>query len=309
MSDTKRPTFNEVAKKLQECKTCAEAEPYMKALRMGSSQKKLVETAIQLGLSDDNRQKAYGKEFMLTALKEAHDEHEKKIKEDNGGAHRDQGGEADISGIIDKEKEADEITGELDSHQSSDIDMPYPKEGTDAPQSDIESSKTASGENQMGGIKENLPGMMPMGPGMPPMAPDVMQQMQAGGKMPTMPPMNTNQMMRQMQYTVEANLRSFATKYVAPIVAENKKLREAVIALNKKVQEASSLNGTMKLDLEKVKANSAVREHVRETVPGMDGVNFPRPTEFTTYQLQETRREIEELDKTLTKSKDAQIYQ
>ena len=81
----------------------------------------------------------------------------------------------------------------------------------------------------MGGIKENLPGMMPMGgqpmqqgmpqmpqPGMPPMAPDVQQHM--APQMPKMPPMNTGQQMRQMQYTVDANNKQLYSRVNNPLI-------------------------------------------------------------------------------------------
>lgn len=284
-------------RKLRECRTCEEARPILETLKVRPSARKLIETAIQLNQSRDPRQQSYGEEFMLTAFRE--------IQEAVGD------GEKDINKIvgIKNTKEADEITGALDSHQSSKIDMPYPKEGTDEPQSDIESMKTASGENQMGGIRENMPfsmgggmpgmGGMPPMPGMPPMAPDLQRQM--APQMPPMPQMNTPQMMRQMQYTVEANLK----KYLTPIIVETKKLREAYIALDKKMQETENRNGTMKLDLDKIKINSPVREHnIRETV---GDIELPK-TVFTRFATEEKRHKIAEMDAELDKSRGT-IYQ
>lgn len=298
-------------KQLQSCRTLTEALPIMEALKVRPSQRKLIETAIQLGNSPDNRQKAYGLDFMQTAIKELEDDEKKNLKEDNGGAHRDQGGEADISGIIKKNQEADMITGALDSHQSSDIDQPYPKEGTNAPQNDIEGTDSATGENQMGGIKENMPGMPPMQPqqmgappmgqmppqpGMPPMAPDLMKQM--APQMPQMPPMNTQQQMRQMQYTIDVNF-----KRLNPLIREVKKLREANVALDHKVQELENQKGAMRLDIDKVKANSVVRDHaIRETTSMYDGVNFPEPTQYTRMELENTRQHIADIDKQLSQA-------
>lgn len=296
--------------KLRACRSCAEAKPIMEAMHMGSSQQQLMDYYYQLRVSKDPRQQAHGENAYATAIREADEENHKnnnnKHQEANGGLHRDQGGEADIAGIIDKEKhqEADEITGELDSHQSSDIDMPYPKEGTDEPNSDIESMQTASGENQMGGIKENMPmpGMpqMPPAPGMPPMAPEVQQAM--APKMPQMPPMNTPMAMRQMQYTVEANNKRLFSRVINPLIREVKKLREANIALDKKVQETQSNAGSMKLDLDKVRENSVVREHrIRETIPGT-GIEVPSMT-HPRAELEEKRYQIAQLDKELQKAK------
>jgi len=297
-------------KALQACRTLTEALPIMETLKVRPSQRKLIETAIQLKNSPDNRQVAYGLDFMQTAIKELEDDEQKNLKEDNGGAHRDQGGEADISGIIKKNQEADMITGALDSHQSSDIDQPYPKEGTNAPQNDIEGTDSATGENQMGGIKENMPGMpqqmppqqmggmgqMPPQPGMPPMAPDLMKQM--APQMPQMPPMNTQQQMRQMQYTIDVNF-----KRLNPLIREVKKLREANVALDHKIQELENQKGAMRLDIDKVKANSVVRDHgIRETTSMYDGVNFPQPTQYTRMELENTRQHIADIDKQLSQA-------
>ena len=296
--------------KLRACRSCAEAKPIMEAMHMGSSQQQLMDYYYQLRVSKDPRQQAHGENAYATAVRETDEQNHDKHQEANGGLHRDQGGEADIAGIIDKEKEADEITGALDSHQSSDIDMPYPKEGKDTPESAIESMQGGSGAgtSQMGagvsdGLKENMPGMMPpMQPqnGMPPMAPEVQQAM--APKMPQMPPMNTPQAMRQMQYTVEANNSRLFNRVINPLIREVKKLREANIALDKKVQETQSNAGSMKLDLDKVRENSVVREHrVRETVPGT-GIEVPTMT-HPRAELENKRYEIAQLDKELQKSK------
>lgn len=292
-------------RKLRECRSCAEAKPIMEAMGMGASQKQLMDYYYQLRVSKDPRQQAHGENAYATAIREADEEnnnHEHdKEQEANGGLHRDQGGEADIAGIIKGgQKEADEITGELDSHQSSDIDMPYPQEGKDVPNSDIESMQTASGENQMGGIREmGMPGMAPQ-PGMPPIAPEVQQAM--APKMPQMPQMNTPQAMRQMQYTVDQNNKRLFNRVITPLIREVKKLREANIALDHKVQETQSNAGTMKLDLDKIRENSPVREHrLRETVPGTN-IEVPE-TRFPRAELEDKRYQIAQLDKELQKAK------
>ena len=293
-------------RKLQACRTCEEARPILETLKVRPSARKLVETAIQLKQSKDPRQQSYGLDFMQTAIREIDDD-EKKHQEANGTAHPMKVG-AGAEDIDKKMSEADEITGALDSHQSSDIDMPYPKEGTDEPNSDIESMQTASGENQMGGIKENMapmPGQMPpmqqggMGqqmppmPGMPPVAPELMKQMS-----PPQIPGVTPQAMRKMQYTVEANFKRLGVQTINPLIREVKKLREANIALDKKIRELESQKGTMQLDIEKVKQNSPVR--VRETSM-YEGVNFPPATRFERVALEETRQSMLTLDKELAK--------
>ena len=293
-------------RKLQACRTCEEARPILETLKARPSARKLVETAIQLSQSKDPRQQSYGLDFMQTAIRELEDD--EKTKEANG-TNQPMGVGKGAEDIDKKMSEADEITGTLDSHQSSDIDMPYPKEGTDEPQSDIESMQTASGENQMGGIKENMapmPGQMPPAPmqqgggmqmppmpGMPPVAPELMKQM-APPQIPGVSP----QAMRQMQYTVEANFKRLGIQTINPLIREVKKLREANIALDKKIRELESQKGSMQLDINKVKAESPVR--VRETTM-YDGVTFPPPTRFQNVELEETRQSMLTLDKELAK--------
>jgi len=297
-------------RKLQGCRTCEEARPILETLKARPSARKLVETAIQLKQSKDPRQQSYGLDFMQTAIRELEDDENDKTKEANGTAHPMDVG-AGAKDIDKKMSEADTITGALDSHQSSDIDQPYPKEGTDEPQSDIESMQTASGENQMGGIKENMspyPGQQappiqqgggmgmqpPQMPGMPPIAPELMKQMA-----PPQIPGVTPQAMRQMQYTVEANFRRLGIQTINPLIREVKKLREANLALDKKIREIESQKGSMQLDIEKVKQNAPAR--VRETTT-YDNISFPPPTRFERVELEETRQSIFVLDKELAKA-------
>ncbi len=284
-------------RKLRACRTCAEAKPILEALKVRDSQRKLIETGILLNQNPDPRQQSHGEDFFITAFREMDDEHKTKEQADHPKV-------GDVGNDMDSAEkqlsEADKITGSLDSKQSSDIDMPYPKEGTDAPQSDVESMQSASGEDQMREMP--MPGMgMPPQQGMPPMAPDVQQQMQP--KMPPMPQMNGGQMMRQMQYTYDVNAKAFFNRYVKPLIRETKKLREAYVALDKKIQETQSSAGTMKLDIDKVRDHAMASNHVRETIGNQaDNIPMPPPTRFVRVELDEKRNSIRELDNSLQKS-------
>jgi len=105
--------------------------------------------------------------------------------------------------------------------------------------------------------------------------------------------------MRQMQYTVEANFRRLGIQTINPLIREVKKLREANLALDKKIRELESAKGSMTLDIEKVKANAPAR--VRETTM-YDNVTFPSPTRFDRVALEETRQSMLVLDKELAKA-------
>ena len=193
-------------------------------------------------------------------------------------------GEKDVKKLV----ESGDIvsgSGTEGSEQSSDTEQPYPKEGTEGEVTDMES---ASGEDQM---KEGLPGMpqpggMPQQGGFPPIAPELMQ-----GMKPQLPPGLNPQVLQQMQYTVKEALK--------PILADNKRIREAVKALDSRLRETETNKGSMTLDIGSVKENAIVRSHpVQETISGVEvpRVHFPRA------RLEETRSEILELNNSYNES-------
>ena len=185
--------------KLLRCQTYGEAKKILETIKATPSQKKLTEIAFANPAS---------REVLLTTV----------LQEQEGAIDRDDSetpGEKDV----DKKLKEEQLQTAKDSEGSSDSTQPYPQEGTDGQVTDI---KSATGEDQM---KEN----MPMGgPGQQPqMCPEVAQQM--APQMPQMPQMNTPQMMKQMHYTVTEAIRPFAKKLG--------RLEEAILAVDKKVQE------------------------------------------------------------------------
>lgn len=163
--------------------------------------------------------------------------------------------------------------GNEGSEQSSDVNQPYPKEGTDGEVTDM---GDASGENQM---TESLP---TGGPGqLPPIAPELMQQIPQ-----QLPQGITQPMLQQMQYTVREAMK--------PILAENKQLREAIRSIDRRLKETETLKGAMTLDVGEVKEHSIVRDYpLRETVQpelSTPAKQFPR------FELESKRQEIKELN-------------
>ena len=192
---------------------------------------------------------------------------------------------------IDKKTQEEQLKTARDSDGSSDSTEPYPGEGTDAPDSDIEGMQKATGENQM---KEGF-GMPPMGggqmgqgmPGMMPIAPDLMKQMGP----PQMPPGITPQMMRQMQYTIESQMR--------PIIQEIKSLREGLIAVDKKVKETHQ--GTVSMPLNIPTGNSWFKANVQETSNELlDYANSKVRLSPKAQAIDQVRNKIAELDKNLS---------
>lgn len=191
--------------KLLRCQTYGEARKILETIKATPSQHKLTEIAFANPSS---------REVLLNTV----------IREQEGATDREDDktpGEKDV----DKKLKEEQLKTARDSDGSSDSTQPYPQEGTDGQVTDV---KSAEGEDQM---KEN---MMPPGaggqPGMggqPQMCPEVAQQM--APQMPQMPQMNTPQMMKQMHYTV--------TEAIRPIFKKVTKLEEAILAVDKKVQE------------------------------------------------------------------------
>ena len=276
--------MTELYSKLSACRCDADAAPILESVRAGPSARKLTETGIALMQNPDLKQRQIGESFLRTAVREMED------KSMTNTTHAKPGeGEEDINKLKENETPKSESgTGNSGSEQSSEFKQPYSGEGTDEPNSDIESMQTASGEDQMGKISEMMPGMAPPG-----LDPAVLQQMQP--QMPQLPQMNTPQMLKQMQYTVQEALKPYAK-----VIGE---LRQGVQALDTQVREIQTNKGAMTLDVENVKVGSqrGMLGTVRETViPGTD-VTVPQRT-FPGMKLQETRNHILEMDAQLSKN-------
>ena len=233
------------------------------------------------------------------------------------------------------------------SEQSTDNTEPYPGEGKDTttgekPMQDMDG--TVNQWNETGGMPPPgaPPGMPPgvppgMQPGMngmgetpngggmivPGLAPDIAQEMGLG--MPQPPPMDTNQMMRQMQYTAQAVMKDYDTRVILPMRQYMKKQSETIKnqretqikqkdviqKLSREIQETKTNSGSLKLDLDSIKKNA--NAHFRETVPTpqnyqsneMDNVRSivqPVPNQKR-FKVEAARSEIEQMDRILNSNK------
>ena len=213
------------------------------------------------------------------------------------------------------------------SEQSTDNTEPYPGEGEDTttgekPMQDMYG--TVNQWNETGGMI--VPGLPPAPNGMPPngapppaapnggpgLDPNIAQEM--GMVMPQPPPLDTNQMMRQMQYT----LNDYHKRYISPlnrIVKQQKetlqKQREAIKKLSTQIQETRNASGSMKLDLDHIRENATAKFRETEStaaipstfsqfdhLPGVAAVQ-PVPN-IKRHQISTARYEIEEMDRILS---------
>ncbi len=217
------------------------------------------------------------------------------------------------------------------SEQSTENREPYPGTGRDStngekPMQDMDNTQNQWNETGPGMIPNGMPGNgMPPQPiqqndsGMivPGLAPDIAQEM--GMQMPAPPPMDTNQMMRQMQYTVDNKMRNYHNKIVAPLNRLLKQQKEtirnqksAIKELSMQIREISNHNGNMKLDLDSLKQNATVKFRETESpsvLNRFDATNNPSTQSFMGVQplpnvqrhkIATARAEIEEMDKILT---------
>ena len=232
------------------------------------------------------------------------------------------------------------------SDQSTHNTEPYPGEGEatqdgEKPMEDMadtvnqwsETNGMPPGAMPPGGMPPGQPGAMPPnqmagapppnggGMIMPGLAPDIAQEMGMG--MPAPPPMDTSQMMRQMQYTMKnlmddyhkkvsspmnARLNSITKHYKEALTKQNKTLsqqREAIKALSTELRETKASAGTLKLDIDHMRNNSSAtfRETVGDaTIPTFNGKPLsgmqPGPSRLKD-QTNLARAQIAEMDKIL----------
>jgi len=272
-----------IIKRLQECDSYNQAIPLLRSVNAKPALHKIVETAMLLKNHPDKHQREYGTNFMRTAIQELEMD-----DDEQPTPHHDDGVTVKKDKIIKEEElSGGNPSGTEGSEQSTENVGPYPQVADEEPNSDIESMQggASSGDNQM---KEGQ-GPMGMFPGI---EPGVAQEI--GNQMPALPPMNTNQQMRQMQYTV----REAVKYYVMPLRNQILKQQEAIKILSRQVQESSARTGSMKLDLAKVERGSQARV-IQETIIPTDSPfpNTPNPNKG--FELEKARSEIAQLDKAI----------
>ncbi len=243
------------------------------------------------------------------------------------------------------------------SDQSTDNTEPYSGEGDatldgQQPAKDMADTVNQWSETQgmpPGGMPPGQPGGMPQnqmapnqmagGPSQPPpnggglivpgLAPDIAQEMGMG--LPAPPPMDTGQMMRQMQYTVKNIINDYHKRVTSHMndrlnatVKQHreailhqktiiKQQKEAIKELSTELREINASNGSMKLDLDTLRNNASAK--FRETEPSADAPTFngmpmsgiqPGPS-IKKDEITLARSQITEMDKIL-RTKPSEIY-
>ena len=283
-----------------------QADPILTRLGAGPAVKKLVETALVLSNSQDPQQRNHAYSFMESAIKELeNDDNENKIKslEEEGEEHKVNEEEDDHK--IHEEELSNNNQGSRTggSEPSTHNTGPYPGEGKDTttgekPMQDMDD--TVNQWSETGGMI--TPGLPPTGS--PGLDPSIAQELGMG--MPPPPQMDTNQTMRQMQYTVKGIINAYHNKYVAPLQRTITQQKETIKKISTQMQETNSNSGNLRLDLDSMRKNANAT--FRETEPtepspfnGVPGVqpNYTRKQD----QLTRAKSEIEEMNKMLNSNK------
>jgi len=272
--------MNSYIQKIQEARTFNEADRnVLSKLGANGSVKKNVESYFMMRDSPNPQTREYG----MTCLNEA----ATTLKDSEQPAQPESPGLKVKGNHFVKEEllsNHNPTTSNTGSDQSSDNTPPYPQEGRkfgdedmeDAP--DTENQMTEMEDDSAMDILENTD-----------LHPDIRKKM--GANMPKVPPMDTGDAVKQMQYTVK------------PIINHIKK-QDKIIEMQgraiRKLSEQVRETRSMSLDLESVKENSIAS--FRETTSGQVDIpiNFnqqkPQNTEF---ELIETRSRISELNDAL----------
>lgn len=261
-----------MSKSLRDCKTVQEAMPLV--ADYGPAMKKLVETAMLLKSHSDPIQQQYGESFLNSAIQEM-DAAEEPVPKHNDfvkpkGEHF----------VKEELLPGGNQDGNAGSEQSTRTKGTTNVAGT-SPEDDTNMS-TSTGENQ---FSEAFPQMMPG------LDPSIAGEMGRG--MPGLPQMNTNQMIRQMQYTVKKAMEA----YVVPLRNQIVRHQEAIKSLSNQLQETKAGKSAMALDMGKIAAHAPARNHIQETIES-DVLNFQKRVKNPT--LEDTRHEMYEMDKMLS---------
>ena len=224
------------------------------------------------------------------------------------------------------------------SEQSTDNTEPYPGTATDSPNGEKPMQDMSGTENQWNETGGMLPpggappaGGMPPGGGMPQtgngmivpslppaagpgLAPDIAQEMGIG--MPQIPPMDTSQMMKQMQFTINDYHKRFIQPMSRLILQQKESLKqqkEAIKTLSQEIRETKATSGTLKLDLDFMRKNASAKFREIESplqnyaTFDKDGLPGIQPINRQQVKIESARAEIEQMDRLLN-SKNKPMY-
>jgi len=264
--------------KLREAKTMAEADPILRKLGASGPIRKLVEASILQRMSPNPASYEYGVQMVTEAIQFLDKEEEPASPETPGVKPKND--------HFVKEETLDNHnpeTGNTGSEQSTENVEPYSGEGKQTGDEDMVNAPDTT--NQMSEmaippiLNEEVGGLHP----------DIAKQM--GAKMPTIPPMNAGDQMKQTRYTMQ----KYHETVVAPLLKHSKMQDAAIKKLSQQIQETQAKAGTYTLDMD-VTRNNTNPANIRETVNQPTTMQELIATRKTFVDLDQTRNEIRTLN-------------
>jgi len=273
---------NSLIDRLREAKTLADADPILRQLGADGVFRKLVEASILQRMNPNPASYEYGVSMLNEAIQSLD-------KDEEPAAPETPGVKVKNDKFVVKEETLTNHNpkgGQAGSEQSTENTEPYTGEGTK--QGDEDMTSAPNTENQMSETGDDAPFPNNLSE-MDGLHPDIAKQM--GAKMPTVPPMNAGDQMKQTRYTIQ----KYHETIVKPLLAHSKKQDAAIYKLSQKIRETEARAGTYTLDMDVLKNNAPTR--MKETTAvGTIPVN---PLE----QVAATRIQNKDFDLTQTRNK------
>lgn len=269
-----------LTKRLREAKTLSDVDPILRELGANGPVRKLVEASILQRMNPNPASYEYGISMLNEAIQYLDKSEEPATPE--SPAIKPKG-----DNFVKEEELSNGNTGHRNSgsEQSTQNTEPYSGEGTTASTTDVVNAPDT--ENQMSEMEKSpFPSVLntqEMGG----LHPDIAKQM--GSKMPTPPPMNAGDQMKQTRYTIQ----KYHETVTVPLL-KHSKVQDAVIKkLSQQIREIEAKTGSYTLDLDTMKQNSRIK--VRETLS-------PNPLQMATqvqnknFDLNIARNQIREMN-------------
>jgi len=271
---------NSLIDRLREAKTLADADPILRQLDANGPVRKLVEASILQRMNPNPASYEYGVSMLNEAIQYLDKDEEPASPETPGIKPKDD--------HFVKEETLDNHNpegGQAGSEQSTENTEPYSGEGTKTGDEDMTNAPDT--ENQMSEMTAPFPNTLNNEMGG--LHPDIAKQM--GAKMPTVPPMNAGDQMKQTRYTMQ----KYHETVVVPMLKHSQKQDVAIKKLSQKIRETEARAGTYTLDMDVIKQQAPAR--IRETTTTVPITDNPLET------LAATRIQNKDFDLTQTRNK------
>ncbi len=270
--------MNSLIDRLREAKTLDIVDPILRELGANGPIRKLVEASILQRMNPNPASYQYGISMLNEAIKELEKDEEPSSPESPGlkvkGDHfvkEEELANHNPNGQGAGSEQSTSNTGlSMEGTQKGDEDM------TSAPDTENQMSETDGESPFPKNISEEMNGLHP----------DIAKTM--GAKMPTIPPMNAGDQMKQTRYTIQ----KYHETIVVPLLKHAKVQDAAIRKLSNKIRETEARSGTYTLDMDKIKQNAPAQ--VRETIPvtnPLEAVSYSRIPNKD-FELNQARNEI-----------------